>query len=97
MIRQKKSSDTITIVFIAVQLVIVFFYIHHQSSLNGLSLQGQKYEQKKLVLAKQKSEVTHELHKTHDLSRIKDYALQAKMQKITLDQIKSIPDERPTA
>ncbi len=80
------------IVFIAVQLFIVFFYIHHQSSLIDLSLTHQKYENHKLELAQKKRSLTHELHKTHDLSRIKDYALQANMKKITLDQIKSVPD-----
>ena len=80
------------ILFVAVQLVIVFFYIHHQSSLIDLSLQRQKHENTKIDLAQKKSSLTHELHRTHDLTRIKDYALQANMKKITLDQIKSVPD-----
>jgi len=85
------------VVLIAVQLFIVFFYIHHQSSLINLSLQTQKHENKKIELAQKKRSLTHELHRTHDLSRIKDYALQANMKKITLDQIKSVPDERSAA
>lgn len=96
MARRKKSSS-LMVVAIAVQLVIVFFYIHHQSTLIDLSLQRQKYENKKVTLAQQKSSLTHELHKIHDLSRIKDYALQANMKKITLDQIKSVPHERSAA
>ncbi len=95
--RKKSSSSSGMIIFVAVQLFIVFFYIHHQNSLIDLSLQRQKYENKKLALAHKKRDLTHELHKTHDLSRIKDYALQANMKKITLDQIKSVPDEHSTA
>ncbi len=85
------------IIFIVVQLFIVFFYIHHQSSLIDLSLQRQKHENKKIELAQNKRSLTNELHRTHDLMRIKDYALQANMKKITLDQIKSVPDERSAA
>lgn len=97
MARRKKSSGSLTILFVAVQLLIIFFYIHHQSTLIDLSLTRQKYEKRKLSLIETKRNITHELHKTHDLSRIKDYALEANMKKITLDQIKSVPDERPTA
>ena len=80
------------VVFIAIQLFIVFFYIHHQSSLIDLSLQQQKHENKRTELAQKKRSLTNELHRTHDLSHIKDYALQANMKKITLDQIRSVPD-----
>lgn len=77
----------------AMQLVLVFFYIYHQNTLIKLSYQKQKYEKKKLVLGQKKQELKQALHAHHDLSAIKDFALQSKMRKITLNQIKTVPDE----
>ena len=57
------------------------------------SYQKQKYEKKKLELAHKKQETTHALHASHDLADIKIFALNAKMRKITLDQIKTVPHE----
>ena len=86
-----------TIAFIAVQLFLIFFYIHHQSALIKRSYTRQKHENKKLELAHKKRDLTHSLHASHNLSSIKDFALQANMQKITLDQIKTVPHEQPAA
>ena len=87
------KKNTFFIVFIGVQLLLLFLYIHHQSMAIKLSYQKQKYEKKKLELAHKKQEITHALHANHDLADIKVFALNAKMKKITLDQIKTIPDE----
>lgn len=75
------------------QLLLVFFYIYHQNVLIKLSYQKQKYEKKKLVLSQKKQELKQELHSQHDLSHIKDFAVQSKMQKIRLNQIKTVPGE----
>ena len=77
--------------FIGLQLFLVFFYIHHQSSLIKASYQKQKFEKKRLDLAHKKQELTHAVHASHDLADIKAFAEQKKMRKITLDQIKSMP------
>lgn len=58
-----------------------------------LSYQKQKYEKKKLELAHKKQELTHTLHENRNLADIKTFALNAKMRKITLDQVKTIPHE----
>ncbi len=79
------------------QLFLIFFYIHHQSALIKLSYQRQKHENHKLELAHKKRDLKHALHASHNLSNIKDFALQANMRKITLEQIKTVPNERPTA
>lgn len=92
-----KGTSNSKIVFIVLQLVLVFFYIRHQSTLIELSFLRQKYEQKKLELSHKQRDFKHTLHATHSLSHIKDFALQANMSKITLDQIKTVPDERSTA
>ena len=91
-----KGTAPIKVVFIAFQLLLVFFYIRHQSSLIELSFLRQKNEQKKLELIHKQRDLKHILHASHSLSTIKDFAQQAQMSKITLDQIKTVPDERTT-
>ena len=81
------------ICFIGLQLFFVFFYIHHQSATIKLSRQKQKHEKKKLELAHKKQELTHALHESHNLAEIKAFALNAKMRKISLDQVKTVPHE----
>jgi len=95
--RVKKRTSAHAIVFAAVQLLLVFFYIRHQSSLIQLSYQRQKHEHKKLELAQRKRNLKHALQESHNLSDIKDFALQANMHKLTLDQIKTVPREHSTA
>lgn len=95
--RSIKGTSPITILFVVVQVFLVFFYIRHQSALIELSFQRQKHEQKKLELAHKQSDLKHTLYASHSLSHIKDFAVQANMSKITLDQIKTVPDEHPTA
>lgn len=58
-----------------------------------LSYQKQKYEKKKLELAHKKQELTQALHASHDLADIKAFAVQSKMRKTSLDQIKNLPRE----
>ena len=87
----KKNSSLY--VFAGLQLFLIFFYIHHQSMLIKFSYQKQKYEKKKLELTQKKQEITHALHVNHNLADIKSFALNARMRKITLDQIKIIPHE----
>ena len=89
--RKKKSG--ITIAFIAFQIFLIFFYIHHQSRLIRYSYQQQKLEKKRVDLLNKKRELTHALHASYNLSKIKDFAVQANMQKITLNQVKTVPHE----
>lgn len=85
------------LLFIGIQLFLVFFYINHQSMIIKFSYQKQKYEKKKLELAQKKQELKQALHASHDLSHIKNFALHSNMRKITLDQIKTVPNEHSTA
>lgn len=87
------KKNTSLILFVGLQLFLVFFYIHHQSMAIKLSYQKQKYEKKKLELAQRKQEITHALHENRNLADIKAFALNAKMRKITLDQVKTVPHE----
>lgn len=81
---------------IALQIFLVFFYIHHQSMLIKLSYQRQKHEHTKLDRQTKKQNLTHALHASQNLSQIKEFALQSNMQKVTLSQIKQIPYEHAT-
>lgn len=94
---QSKGSSmkkpAFTILFTGIQIFLVFFYIHHRSLLIQLSYQKQKYEKRKAHLNQKTLELKQELHATHDLARIKNFALQSHMKKITLDQIKAVPNE----
>jgi hypothetical protein len=85
----KKSA--FILLFIAIQLFLIFFYIHHQSTLIKLSFEKQKNEKKKVELTQKKQTLTHALHANHDLAAIKDFAVQSSMQKITLAQVKTVP------
>ncbi len=85
------KKNSFIFIFVGLQLFLVFFYIHHQSMVIKLSYQKQKYEKKKLELAHKKQDLTHALHINHNLADIKAFALNAKMRKITLDQIKNVP------
>lgn len=91
-----QHHSLLTIAAIALQIFLVFFYIHHQSTLIKLSYQRQKHEHTKLDRLAKRRTLTHALHASQNLSNIKDFALQSQMQKITLDQIKPVPDEHAT-
>jgi hypothetical protein len=78
---------------LALQVFLVFFYIHHQSTLIKMSYQKQKHEHIKLERLAKKRDLTHALHASHNLSSIKDFAVQSQMQKVTLNQIKIAPNE----
>lgn len=77
-----------------VQLLLLFFYIHHQQELMALSYLKQKHEKKKQELLMKKQDLKQALQESHDLGHIKEFALNAHMKKITLDQIRTIPDEQ---
>ena len=86
------KKQAFIILFISVQLFLVFFYIHHQSLAIKLSFQKQKHEKQKLELAQKKQKLKQELHACHDLAHIKEFATQSNMQKITLAQIRTVPE-----
>ncbi len=92
-----QHTSLLTLAVIALQIFLVFFYIHHQSTLIKLSYQRQKHEHTKLDRLAKKRDLTHALHASHNLSNIKDFALKSQMQKVTLDQIKTVPDEHAAA
>jgi hypothetical protein len=92
-----KGTAPVKVVFIAFQLLLVFFYIRHQSTLIEYSFLRQKNEQKKIDLINKQRDLKHTLHASHSLSHIKEFAQEAHMSKITLHQIKTVPDECPTA
>lgn len=79
--------------FTSVQLLLLFFYIHHQQELVALSYLKQKHEKKKQELLMKKQDLKHALQESHDLTTIKEFALNARMKKVTLDQIRPVPDE----
>jgi predicted membrane protein len=81
------------VLFLAMQILLLFFYIYHQSMLIKLSYQKQKLEKKKLALSQKRQELKQALHAQHDLAQIKDFAVQSKMRKITLNQVKTVPNE----
>ncbi len=81
------------IICTGVQLLLLFFYIHHQLTLMELSVVKQGYEKNKQELLMKKQDLKQDLQRSHDLAHIKDFALNAQMKKITLDQIRTIPDE----
>jgi hypothetical protein len=85
------NKTAFPIIFIGIQIFLVFFYIHHRSSLIKLSYQKQKFEKKKAQLNQKKQELKQELHASHDLSHIKNFAVESQMQKISLNQIKTAP------
>ncbi len=58
-----------------------------------LSVVKQGYEKNKQELLMKKQDLKQDLQRSHDLAHIKDFALNAQMKKITLDQIRTIPDE----
>ena len=77
-----------------VQLLLLFFYIHHNQELDALSYTKQKYDKKKQELLMKKQDLKQALQESHDLAHIKEFALNAHMKKITLDQIRTVPDEQ---
>ncbi len=87
----KKSGFIIS--FMACQLLLVFFYIYHQNMLIQASYQKQKYEKKKGELSQKLQDIKHSLEMSHDLGSIKEFAVNAGMQKITLDQVRQVPHE----
>lgn len=87
------KSKFVFFVFICVQLFFVFFYIHDQSQRIQLSYQKQKYEKRKTELLAKKQTLQQTLHATHNLAAIKAYAVQAKLQKVKLNQIKTLDYE----
>ncbi len=93
----EQRLSLLTLGVIALQIFLVFFYIHHQSTLIKLSYQRQKHEHTKFDRLAKKRDLTHGLHASQNLSQIKDFALKSDMQKITLDQIKTVPTHEHAA
>ncbi|MBA2307447.1 hypothetical protein H0W26_04915 [Candidatus Dependentiae bacterium] len=82
------------IIFTGMQLLFLFFYVYHQHKLVSLSYVKQRYEKKKQELLMKKQDLKQALQESHDLTTIKDFALNAHMKKITLDQLRTIPHEQ---
>lgn len=80
--------------FVIIQIFLIFFYIHKESSKIKLSYQKQKNEKLKQELIEQKQNLAQLLHEKQHQKEIKDFAINnLEMQKIKLNQIKILPNE----
>ncbi|MBA3954454.1 hypothetical protein H0X48_04000 [Candidatus Dependentiae bacterium] len=78
--------------FLVVQVFLIFFHIHKQSSFTTLSYQKQKYEKRKNELIDLKQQLKQALYTAQNLSSIKQFALNTlHMKEIKLSQIKAMP------
>lgn len=87
---KRKFSLTL---FVSIQLFFVFFYIYDQSQKIKLSYQKQKYEKLKAELLEKRQTFKQALHATHNLAAIKAFAINSKMHKVKLHQIKTLKNE----
>lgn len=80
--------------FIAIQLFMLFAYIHQQSRLVNISYQKQEKEKELALLTKTKQELLHQLHLlASNKSAIKEYATSVLgMQKVAINQIRKLTD-----
>lgn len=90
------KKPSFIILFASIQIFLIFFYIHHQSMVIKLSFQKQKSEKRRRELVHKIQQLKQALHTSHDLAHIKEFATQSQMQKVHLNQIKPVPDERTT-
>ena len=80
------------ILFISVNILIVFLHIHKQSQIIKLSYTNQKMKRELDQLEQKKEAFTHQLQALKNPSAIKEYAEQElDMKKIKLSQIKKVP------
>ncbi|MBA3751732.1 hypothetical protein H0X06_02970 [Candidatus Dependentiae bacterium] len=89
------KKNSFFILCVGLQLILLFFYLYHQANLQTLSYEKQKHEKKRQEFLMKKQDLKQALQESHDLAHIKEFALHSNMKKITLDQIKMIPDEQP--
>ncbi len=88
------SNRSFITFFITIHVVFIFLQIHKQSYVIELSYQKQKNEKLKQELTDKKNGLTQELHMVQNRSNIKKYAESSLgMKKISLSQIKKMPDE----
>ncbi|MFA6066350.1 MAG: hypothetical protein WC707_04200 [Candidatus Babeliaceae bacterium] len=59
---------------VGVQLLLIFFYIHHNSRLIKLSYEKQKNTATYQNLLKEKSELQRQLEELNNLKNVKEYA-----------------------
>lgn len=82
------KKNPFIILFFALQLFLVFFYIFKESQIIKLSYQKQKYEKTKKELTEHKKNLTHELHMLKNKNSIKEYARKNNMEKLKLKAIR---------
>ncbi|MFZ5953998.1 MAG: hypothetical protein ACOYT8_02730 [Candidatus Dependentiae bacterium] len=82
------------IVFILLQVVMIFVYIDQQSRWIKLSYEKQEQEKELTIHIKTKQELLHQLHVlASNKTEIKEYASnQLKMKKMAITQIRKIED-----
>ena len=83
------------ILFIAINIVIIFLYIHKQSTIIQLSFAKQRNEKIKEDLVLQKNKLEQQLQTMNNKSAIKEYASEKlHMKKINLKQINVITTQK---
>ena len=88
------KKPSFIVIFFAVQLFLVFFYISHQAQVIKLSYQKQKLEKQLDNLTTEKNKLNTELMLSQNKNGIRQYAQRnLGFQKINLKQIKSLKDE----
>jgi len=78
--------------FVAVQLILVFFYIYTQSVIIQLTYSFQDADSTFQELQKRKKDLTHELLQAQEAQKLKTHATQElQMKKARLSDIKELP------
>lgn len=84
------KKKTFLILFAGAQLFFIFFYIHTQTELIKRTYERQRLEKTQAQLAEQLQTLKQQLHTAHSPCNIKKFAIDQKMQKINLKQIKQL-------
>ena len=88
------KKRTFIALFITINLLFIFLYIHKQSTIIKLSFEKQRNEKLKEELMLQKNTLIQQLHTLNTKPAIKEHAAKTLgMKKIDLKQITVIADE----
>lgn len=88
-----KRSSFIALL-ITTNIALVLLHIHKQSQIIQLSFIKQKLESEKIVMAKQKEALTHQLYTMHDRATVKQFASTVlALKPVKISQIKKIRDD----
>lgn len=83
------AKKSFVVIFVITQLFFIFFHIHKQSMLIGLSYEKQKYEKLKNDLLLRRQELIQKQYVTHSRSANKTYGQDVLgLKTISLTQVK---------